>query len=112
MASYTHRMLSTPQAIKSTIPNVARAAPPAMDPPCSIVISFPQQLFQTARGRAVDPVSLAPPWRSRRCCPAPGRRRDHRIGTTDMDIFDQPGGCEPPVAMVPTLVGFSRRTAG
>ncbi len=31
MASYTHRTLSTPQAIKSTIPNVARKAPLALD---------------------------------------------------------------------------------
>src|SRR3954447_26736984 len=95
MASYTHRMLSTPQAIKSTIPNVARKAPPALDPPCSIVISFPQQLFRLHEG------GLLTQSRSRL-----------RGSRADMEIFDQPGGCESPVAMVPTLVGSSPRTAG
>src|SRR3954467_54213 len=93
MASYTHRMLSTPQAIKSTIPNVARKAPPALDPPCSIVISFPQQLFRLHEG------GLLTRSRSRlRGGRADVARRladdgDHRIGTGDMEIFDQPGGC-------------------
>src|SRR4051812_19064758 len=74
MASYTQRMVSIAQAIKSTTPNVARKAPLALDPPCSVVISHSQESFRLHERGLADPVSLAPPWRSRWWWPPPGRR--------------------------------------
>src|SRR3954469_12880091 len=89
MASYTQRMVSIAQAIKSTTPNVARKAPLVPDPPCSVVISSSNCCFGLHERGLADAVSFAAPRRSH-SCPAPGSRgEDH--GTSGMDTSDQPG---------------------
>jgi hypothetical protein len=45
--------------MKSTIPNVARKAPLALDPPCSVVIASPYSCFRLHERGLVGPVWLA-----------------------------------------------------